>query len=440
MKWIICEEDCRACPFAEHLQCPPGDRPQCEICAWAPVCPCTNPDRSPERAARLLAALRKQKGGKPGEKPVEMLVYLPPEMIQPPPFPLRVQIDRDKLAELAQSMQSNLGMVEPIVVRPAKGGKVQLVVGSRRLAAAKQARSKAIACRIKELSDRDALLFGLVENLQREDLTWAEEARALAKLQEVTGWSGREIARKIGKSCRWVNERLQAHGTLEEAAVESAEAEVIPAVSPQQPTLPLSSAPERVPLRAVTAVAKVSEPEKKRELLAEVIEEGLTEEETKARVAEVLGETQPGTIPVTRKPAPPPEQAEEPPAPIGKRTLEQLVEEGLVTKGPGAIPFTRAEVLYLCEVMIHLNVADFMHRHGRRCALLATDPVTGKTLTEQAMELVEAKPLEELKAVLLEEAGRVYHKFAPAHPAPRFDPATQSRVAWEEDNGNTHGV
>jgi len=194
-------------------------------------------------------------------------------------------------------------------------------------------------------------------------------------------------------------------------------------------------------MRAVTAVAKVPEPEARKKLVEEVVQKGLTKEEAKARVAEVLGETQPGTIPVARKSAaPPPGQAEEPPAPIGKRTLEQLVKEGLVTKGPGAISFTREEVLFLCEVMIALNVADFMHRHGRRCALLATDPVTGKTLTEQAMELVEAKPLEELKAVLLEEAGRVYHKFAPAHPAPCFDPATQSRVAWEEDNGNTHGV
>ena len=423
-KWIGCEKDCRTCPFAEHLQCPPGDRPQCEWCAWAPVCPCTNPNRSPERTARLLARMGKT---------VEGLVFLPPEVIQPPLFPLRLKVDQEKLQELAQSMKSDLGLVEPLVVRPVKGGGVQLVVGSRRLAAAKLARFKAIGCRIREISDRDALLFSLVENLQREDLTWAEEARGLAKLQQITHWSAREIARKIGKSNRWVSERLQAQATLEEVGIEATKHKVLPPVTlyvesppatPDQP--PLLAEPGQKPappLRAVTAVAKVPEPETRKELLEEVIAESLTEEETKARVVEVLGESTLGTIPlpkVERPAAPPP-------------TLEKLVEEGLITKGVGEIPFTRAEVLYLCEVAISFNVGDFFERHGVRSYLLLGDPVTGKSLAEQAMELIQDLPLAKLKGVLLEETGRMLKRFKPTHPHPHFNHVSQARVAEDAE-------
>jgi len=178
-------------------------------------------------------------------------------------------------------------------------------------------------------------------------------------------------------------------------------------------------------MRAVTAVAKVPEPEARRRLLQEVVEKGLTKEETDARVAEVLEAEQPGTVL--------PERA----APTGAETaspatLEQLVKEGLVTRGIGAITFTRAEVLYLCEVMITLNVADFMRRHGRRCALLATDPITGKRLPEQAMEIIQDEPLNRLKEILLEEAGRVLKRFRPNHPCPFFNHVTQARVAEEE--------
>ena len=423
-KWIVCDKDCRTCPFAEHLQCPPGDRPQCEWCAWAPVCPCTNPNRSPARTARLLAKMGKT---------VEGLVFLPPEVIQPPPYPLRESMDQEKLKELALSMKSDLGLVEPLVVRPTKGNGVQLIVGSRRLAAAKLARFKAIGCRIREISDRDAVLYGLVENLQREDLTWAEEARGLAKLQQITHWSAREIARKIGKSHRWVCDRLQAQATLEEAGIEPAKHKVSPGVTlyvespqatPEQPTL-LGKPEQRglPPLRAVTAIAKVPEPEIRKELLKEVIEESLTKEETKARVVEALEKTTLGTIPLPRgKPAVPPE-------------IKKLVEKGLITKGVGEIPFTRAEVLYLCEVVISLNVQDFLQRHGVKTYLLRGDPVTGKSLAEQAMELVQDLPLARLKEVLLEETGGMLKRFEPAHPHPHFNHVSQARVAddAEED-------
>lgn len=414
MKWIICEEDCRACPFAEHLACPPGDKPRCEWCAWAPVCPCSNPSRSPERAAKLLAKMGKT---------VEGLVFLPPEMIEPPLFPLREGMNQARLKELAHSMKSDLGMVEPLVVRPTTGGGVQLVVGSRRLAAAKLARFKAIGCRIKELGDREALLFSLVENLQREDLTWAEEARGLARLQQITHWSGREIARRIGKSHRWVNERLQARATLEKAGVEPTEHKVTRPVSPEQPTLPIELKPVPVPpLQAVTAVAKVPELDKKRELLTEVIEEGLTEEETKARVAEVLEEPALGTTPLPVEERP----AASPPA------LQRLVDEGLITKGPREIPLTRAEVLYLSEIVIRLNIEDFLHRHGMRTYLLPGEPVRGKSLAERAMELVQDLPLGKLKEVLFEEAGRVLAKFEPGHPRPYFNNASQATVKRDQ--------
>ena len=279
MELIVCHEDCTRCEFAQHLQCPPGDEPLCDMCSWAPICPCTNPKRSPRRAAQILARIR-----------VEGIAYLPPDAIAPPAFSLRLRMDQQKLREMAESMRSEeVGMIEPLTVRPVSQNdelKIELVLGTMRLAAAKLARLSAVPCTVRRLTDAQALVLCLVENLQREDLTWAEEARALAELQRVTKWSGREIARKIGKSTRYVHERLEAHAALQGATGEGSKHKVLPPVAPYVESGPDVTPP---PLRAVTAVTQVPEPAKQQALLAEVVEEGLTEEETKARVARELG-------------------------------------------------------------------------------------------------------------------------------------------------------
>jgi len=194
----------------------------CEFCSWAPVCPCTNPNRSARRAAQILNKIK-----------VEGIAYIPPEAIAPPAFKLRLRIDKQKLMGMAASIQEE-GIIGPLMVRPVLANnepRIELVLGAMRLEAAKLAHLPSVPCRVRRLTDAQALVISLVENLQRQDLTWAEEARALAELQRVTNWSGREIARRIGKSHRWVQERLQAQRTLEKAKGSRTRHKVTPAVS-----------------------------------------------------------------------------------------------------------------------------------------------------------------------------------------------------------------
>jgi ParB family chromosome partitioning protein len=108
--------------------------------------------------------------------------------MQPGAFQPRREIHQQPLEELAASIKVN-GVIQPIVVRPLPAGtpgvtRYEIVAGERRWQAAKMAGLQDIPTIVRELSDRQALAVGLIENIQREELTAAEEARALKQLTE----------------------------------------------------------------------------------------------------------------------------------------------------------------------------------------------------------------------------------------------------------------
>ena len=127
------------------------------------------------------------------------LAMLAISSITPHPDQPRRHFDDAALDELAASISAR-GVIQPVIVRPAGGGRYQLVAGERRWRAAQRAQLHEIPALIRELGDREVMALALIENLQREDLNPIEEARAYHRLAEQEGLTQAEIARMVDKS------------------------------------------------------------------------------------------------------------------------------------------------------------------------------------------------------------------------------------------------
>lgn len=109
----------------------------------------------------------------------------------------RKRLDPEGIAELARSVAQK-GVLQPLLVRP-NGSGYEIVAGERRFRAAQQAGLESVPVVVKMLSDRETLEIALIENVQREDLSAVEEARAFKQLLEF-GLSQEEVADAVGKS------------------------------------------------------------------------------------------------------------------------------------------------------------------------------------------------------------------------------------------------
>jgi len=132
---------------------------------------------------------------------------LPVEDIIPNPGQPRKHFDQEALQELADSIL-RYGVLQPLTVR-ARFRKYELVAGERRLRAAKLAGLARVPCIILEIDTEDSSLIALVENLQRRDLNYIEEAEGLAQLIRSFHMSQEEAARRIGKSQSAVANKLR---------------------------------------------------------------------------------------------------------------------------------------------------------------------------------------------------------------------------------------
>jgi ParB family chromosome partitioning protein len=137
----------------------------------------------------------------------QRVLYLPVEEIVPNPSQPRTHFVRDGLEELAASIAEH-GILQPLSVREVRG-RYQLISGERRLRAARLVGLTSVPCILVEASDTESALLALVENLQRRDLDFLEEAMALRRLIVQHGLSQEEAARKVGKSQSAVANKLR---------------------------------------------------------------------------------------------------------------------------------------------------------------------------------------------------------------------------------------
>ena len=135
------------------------------------------------------------------------VVFLPARAIRPNPAQPRKIFREEALGELAESIRQH-GILQPLSVRRV-GIQYELIAGERRLRAAQLAGLSEIPCIIMNMDDKESGMTALVENLQRQDLDFIEEARGISYLMEHWSMSQEQAARTIGKSQSAVANKLR---------------------------------------------------------------------------------------------------------------------------------------------------------------------------------------------------------------------------------------
>ena len=135
------------------------------------------------------------------------VVFLPPRSIRPNPAQPRKIFREQALEELAESIRQH-GVLQPLSVRRV-GNAYELIAGERRLRAAKMAGLTEIPCIVMNMTDQESGMAAMVENLQRQDLDFVEEARGIAMLMENWSMSQEQAARLLGKSQSAIANKLR---------------------------------------------------------------------------------------------------------------------------------------------------------------------------------------------------------------------------------------
>ena len=194
------------------------------------------------------------------------VLFLPVEDISPNPDQPRRVFSQPELEELAASIRA-LGVLQPLTVRR-REGQWELVAGERRLRAAKLAGLSQVPCLSVQVDSQSSSLLALVENLQRRDLDFWEEALALRQILDTYHLSQEELARRVGRSQSAVANKLRLLKLPDEALA----------------LLRAHGATER----HARALLRLDSPERQREAAEQVTARGLTVAQTEALVEQLL--------------------------------------------------------------------------------------------------------------------------------------------------------
>jgi len=145
-----------------------------------------------------------------GVEEMDDAVLVPLSLLSPNPFQPRREFDPAALTELATSL-GQVGVLQPLLVRQTPGDdeSYQIAAGERRWRAAQLAGLDAVPCLVRDLNDEAMEMIALVENIQRDDLTPLDEARAYRRLMDRLGLSRRALSERLGKSHTFVEDRLK---------------------------------------------------------------------------------------------------------------------------------------------------------------------------------------------------------------------------------------
>ena len=135
------------------------------------------------------------------------VIFLPTKAIQPNPAQPRKIFREEALDELANSIRQH-GILQPLSVRRV-GQRYELIAGERRLRAAKIAGLTDVPCIIMTMDDQESTTAAMIENLQRQDLDFIEEAQGIARLMEANSLSQEQVARLLGKSQSAIANKLR---------------------------------------------------------------------------------------------------------------------------------------------------------------------------------------------------------------------------------------
>lgn len=135
------------------------------------------------------------------------VVFLPARAIRPNPAQPRTVFREDALKELTESIRLH-GILQPLSVRRVEAG-YELIAGERRLRAAQQAGLTEIPCIIMRMDEKESGMAAMIENLQRQDLDFIEEAKGISNLMEQWSISQEQVAKILGKSQSSIANKLR---------------------------------------------------------------------------------------------------------------------------------------------------------------------------------------------------------------------------------------
>ena len=137
----------------------------------------------------------------------QSVIELSPEQIIPNPFQPRKTFHLESLQELAESIKE-FGIIQPLLVRHINN-QYELIAGERRLRASKLAKLTSIPVIVKKLDDREMAELAMIENLQREDLHFLEEAEGFQQLISHFGLTQENMAQRVGKNQSTIANKLR---------------------------------------------------------------------------------------------------------------------------------------------------------------------------------------------------------------------------------------
>ena len=140
------------------------------------------------------------------EKVINKVVEIDIDKIEANPYQPRT-VFGDDIDELAESIRLN-GLIQPLTVK-AEGERYILIAGERRLRALKSLGNAFAPCIVLDITDRNSAVLALVENIQRKDLHFFDEAEALSKLLDFYGMTQEDAAVRLGKTQSTIANKLR---------------------------------------------------------------------------------------------------------------------------------------------------------------------------------------------------------------------------------------
>jgi len=198
------------------------------------------------------------------------VMEIPIENIVPNPYQPRKVFSQSALEELSKSIKT-YGILQPITVR-VKDDKYELIAGERRLRAAKLANLQAVPAIINNMSDESSAVLALLENLQREDLNFIEEAMGYENLIKEHAFTQQQLAEKLGKNQSTIANKLRILRLPNEIKINLVEKDLTE--------------------RHARALLKLPNEELMREVLDKVIKNELTVKKTEKLIKDILEDLQ----------------------------------------------------------------------------------------------------------------------------------------------------
>lgn len=136
------------------------------------------------------------------------ILLIPTDEIIPNPNQPRKVFNQNELDALADSIRNN-GIIQPLVVRKNNNDEYELISGERRLRAAVKVGLETVPCVLMSVSDNDSALFAIIENIQRDNLNYFEEAESISRLVNDFSMTQEEISKRLGKSQSYLSNKLR---------------------------------------------------------------------------------------------------------------------------------------------------------------------------------------------------------------------------------------